>query len=66
MKRILVSGGLLAGDFAAQAGTLLWCSNPEICSSVVIAGAAGLLISLFDFSNALFAGLTEHGETFSV
>lgn len=63
MKRILFSGGLLAGDFVAQVTEFLWRSQREVGVGVAV---VGLLTSLLKFSNDVFAGLTEHGETFSV
>lgn len=66
MKRLFVSGGLLAGEFFAQTGKLLIDSESGIGAGLLIAGWDGLAIALRHFSNDLFSTLTEHGETFTV
>lgn len=63
MKRILFSGGLLAGETLAQAGAFLSRSQTEIGAALAVAGLVGLVIHLNRFTGALYDRLTEHGET---
>lgn len=65
MKRILLSGSLLAGDFFAQTYTFLSRPPSEINVAMLVAASFGLLFTLRRFTNAAFLALTEHGDTFT-
>jgi hypothetical protein len=64
MTRILFSGAVLAADLVVQLTRLV--SHSESVGLALLAGVlVGLLPSVHHFTEAAFAVLTEHGETFN-
>jgi hypothetical protein len=66
MKHVLMSGGLLFGEFALYAGHFLSQSKSEIGVEVLVTALAALLPAARHFAGAAFVALTEHGETITV
>ncbi len=66
MKRLLFSGTLLAGDVFAQMGMLQGRSASEVAPAMLIAGAAGLLLTLNQLAHATAAICLDHGDTYTV
>ncbi len=66
MKRLFFSGAVLAGDVIAQTHVFLSQSASNVNVGLVIAGAAGVLLSLYPLAQSTAAVCLDHGETYDV
>lgn len=64
MKYLILSSGLLAGDFIAQASTFLSRFEAENHANLMAAAILSLVPAAHHFADAAFRALTDHGETF--
>src|SRR5690606_10923889 len=67
MKRMLLSGGLLAGDIFAQTSDVLsGVGSFEIHSGLQVLASIGLLLSLLHFAKTTAEAIADQPETFTL